>query len=146
MVFGAHFLGVIRIGFLAREARFEAGHGGGSAIGAYALGLAFAFGWTPCIGPILSTILSLAAAGDSVAQGTLLLAVYALGLGLPFLAVAAFFPHLKPLMGFMRRHMDRIEKAMGLLLWTVGLMMATGQFTYFALWLNEAFPFLQRFG
>lgn len=146
MVFGLHFLGVIRIGFLSREARIETGQKGGSAFGAYILGLAFAFGWTPCIGPILSAILSLAASEGSVPRGTLLLAVYALGLGLPFLAVAAFFPRLKGLMGWMRRHMDRIEKIMGLLLWTVGLMMATGQFTDFALWLNEAFPALQQFG
>ena len=146
MIFSAHFLGVIRIGFLSQEARIEAGDRGGSGFGAYILGLAFAFGWTPCIGPILSAILSLAASEGSIARGTLLLGVYALGLGMPFLAVAAFFPRLKGLLGWMRRHMDRIEKVMGLLLWTVGLMMATGQFTDFALWLNEAFPALQRFG
>lgn len=146
MIFGAHFLGVIRIGFLAREARIEAGDRGGSAFGAYVLGLAFAFGWTPCIGPILSAILSLAASEGSIARGTALLAFYAAGLGLPFLAVAAFFPRMKGLLAWMRRHMDRIERIMGLLLWTVGLMMATGQFTDFALWLNEAFPALQRFG
>lgn len=146
MLFGAHFLGVINITFLSREARIDAGDQGGSALGAYLLGLAFAFGWTPCIGPILSAILSLAASESSISRGTLLLAVYALGLGLPFIAVAAFFPRLKGVLGWMRRHMDRIEKIMGLLLWTVGLMMATGQFTDFALWLNEAFPVLQTFG
>ena len=146
MVFGAHFLGVFRIGFLSREARVEAGDRGGSAFGAYVLGLAFAFGWTPCIGPVLSAILSLAAAENSVSRGTLMLAMYALGLGLPFIAVAAFFPRLKGVLGWMRRHMDRIERVMGLLLWTVGLMMVTGQFTDFALWLNETFPVLQAFG
>lgn len=146
MVFGAHFLGVFRIGFLSREARIEAGDRGGSAFGAYVLGLAFAFGWTPCIGPVLSAILSLAAAENSVSRGTLMLAMYALGLGLPFIAVAAFFPRLKGVLGWMRRHMDRIERVMGLLLWTVGLMMVTGQFTDFALWLNETFPVLQAFG
>lgn len=146
MVFGAHFLGIFRIGFLSREARIDAGDRGGSALGAYVLGLAFAFGWTPCIGPILGAILSLAASESSIARGTTLLAAYALGLGLPFLAVAAFFPRLKGFMGWMRRNMGTIEKLMGLLLWTVGLMMATGQFTEFALWLNEQFPVLQSFG
>jgi cytochrome c-type biogenesis protein len=146
MVFGAHFLGVFRIGFLNQDARIDAGNRGGSAVGAYVLGLAFAFGWTPCIGPILGAILSLAASEASIARGTTLLGAYALGLGLPFIAVAAFFPRLKGFMGWMRRNMGTIEKVMGLLLWTVGLMMATGQFTDFAFWLNEQFPVLQTFG
>jgi len=146
MVFGAHFLGVIRIGFLSREARIDAGDRGGSALGAYILGLAFAFGWTPCIGPILGAILSLAASEASITRGTALLAAYALGLGLPFLAVAAFFPRLTGAMAWMRRHMEGIEKLMGLLLWTVGFMMATGQFTDLAFWINETFPALQTLG
>lgn len=146
MVFGAHFLGVFRIGFMDREMRMDAGDRGGSAFGAYVLGLAFAFGWTPCIGPILGAILSLAANEADVARGTTLLAAYALGLGIPFLLVAAFFPSLKGLMGWMRRHMDRIERVMGLLLWTVGLLMLTGKFTDFSWWLNEKFPVLQTFG
>jgi cytochrome c-type biogenesis protein len=146
MVFGAHFVGVFRIGFLDREARLEGGDRGGSALGAYVLGLAFAFGWTPCLGPILGTILGLAASQADVARGTALLAAYALGLGLPFLLVAAFFPRLTGLMGWLRRHMDRIERISGLLLWTVGLMMLTGQFSAFSFWLLEAFPFLATLG
>ena len=146
MVFGAHFIGVYRIGFMDREMRMDAGDRGGSAFGAYVLGLAFAFGWTPCIGPILGAILSIAANEADVARGTTLLGAYALGLGIPFLLVAAFFPSLKGLMGWMRRHMERIEKVMGLLLWTVGLLMLTGQFTDFSWWLNERFPVLQTFG
>ena len=146
MIFGAHFLGVYRIGFMDREMRMDAGDRGGSAFGAYILGLAFAFGWTPCIGPILGAILSLAANEADVARGTTLLAAYALGLGIPFLLVAAFFPSLKGLMGWMRRHMERIERVMGLLLWTVGLLMLTGKFTDFSWWLNETFPVLQTFG
>lgn len=146
MVFGAHFIGVYRIGFLDREMRMDAGDRGGSAFGAYVLGLAFAFGWTPCIGPILGSILSLAASEADVARGTTLLAAYALGLGIPFLLVAAFFPRLTGLMSWMKRHMERIEKVMGLLLWTVGLLMLTGSFTDFAWWLNEQFPALQAFG
>lgn len=146
MVFGAHFIGIYRISFLDREARVETGDRGGSAFGAYVLGLAFAFGWTPCLGPILGTILGLAATEGDVARGTLLLAVYALGLGIPFLIVAAFFPRLKGLMGWMKRNMVRIERTSGLLLWTVGLLMLTGQFTAFSFWLLEQFPALAAVG
>ncbi|MEL6700713.1 MAG: cytochrome c biogenesis protein CcdA, partial [Pseudomonadota bacterium] len=80
------------------------------------------------------------------ARGTLLLGFYALGLGVPFLLVAAFFPSMKGLMSWMKRHMERIERVMGLLLWTVGLMMVTGQFTDLAFWLLETFPVLAMFG
>jgi len=146
MVLGAHFVGVFRIGFLDREMRVDAGDRGGSAFGAYLLGLAFAFGWTPCLGPILGAILSLAASEADVSRGATLLAVYALGLGIPFLLVAAFFPRLKGLMGWMKRHMDRIERTSGLLLWTVGLMMITGQFAAFSFWLLETFPALALVG
>ncbi|KFI24245.1 cytochrome c biogenesis CcdA family protein [Paenirhodobacter enshiensis] len=146
MVFGAHFVGAFRIGFLDREARFDGHAGGGSALGAYLLGLAFAFGWTPCLGPVLAAILSLAAAGGGIGRGAVLLAAYAAGLGLPFLAVAAFFPQLRGFMGWMRRHMGRIEKISGLLLWTVGLMMLTGQFQALAFWLIDTFPVLGAIG
>jgi cytochrome c-type biogenesis protein len=146
MVFGAHFLGVIRLPFLLREARLDAGDRGGSAMGAYVLGLAFAFGWTPCLGPILGAILGMAASEADPARGTALLAVYALGLGVPFLLVAAFFPRMTGAMAFMKRHMDRIERISGLLLWTVGLMMLTGQFTDFSWWLLERFPALATLG
>ena len=146
MVFGAHFIGVYRIGFLDREARLDAGDRGGSAFGAYVLGLAFAFGWTPCIGPQLGAILSLAASEASVARGTALLAVYAAGLGIPFLLVAAFLPRLQGLMGWMKRHMEQIERVMGLLLWTIGLLMLTGGFSDFSFWLLETFPALAVLG
>ncbi|MFV2035095.1 MAG: cytochrome c biogenesis CcdA family protein [Halocynthiibacter sp.] len=146
MIFGAHFVGIYRISFMDRDLRFDAGDRGGSAFGAFILGLAFAFGWAPCLGPILGAISSLAMVETSVARGMTLLGFYALGLGIPFILVAAFFPRLKGFMGWMRRHMSRIERVMGLMLWTVGLMMATGKFTDFALWLNEFFPALQAFG
>jgi cytochrome c-type biogenesis protein len=146
MAFGAHFIGVYRIPFLDREARLDAGDRGGSAFGAYILGLAFAFGWTPCIGPQLGAILSLAASEASVARGTLLLGIYAAGLGIPFLLVAAFLPRLTGVMGWMKRHMDRIEKVMGLLLWTIGLLMLTGGFSAFSFWLLETFPALAVLG
>ncbi|GAB4389234.1 cytochrome c biogenesis CcdA family protein [Albidovulum sp.] len=146
MLFGAHFLGVLRLPFLDREARLDAGDRGGSAFGAYILGLAFAFGWTPCIGPQLGMILSLVIDEASLTRGTALLAVYAAGLGVPFLLFAAFFPRLTGLMAFLKRHMARIERIMGLLLWTIGLMILTGGFSAVSFWLLETFPTLSRLG
>ena len=146
MIFRAHFVGVYRIGFLDREARLDAGDRGGSAFGAYVLGLAFAFGWTPCIGPQLGAILALAAGEASVAKGMTLLAVYAIGLGLPFLLVAALLPKLGGTLGWMKRHMEQIERVMGLLLWTIGLLMLTGGFSAFSYWLLETFPGLAMLG
>ena len=146
MVFGAHFVGVFRIPFLDREARVDVGDRGGSSFGAYILGLAFAFGWTPCIGPQLGAILSLAASEASVTRGTVLLAIYAIGLGVPFLLVAAFLPRLSGVMAWMKRHMQQIERVMGLLLWTIGLLMLTGGFSAFSYWLLETFPALATLG
>ncbi len=146
MLFGLHFLGILRLPFLMREARIDAGDRGGSAFGAYILGLAFAFGWTPCIGPQLGLILTLSAQSDSIARGTALLGVYAIGLGIPFLIVAAFLPRLGAAMGFLRRNMDGIERVMGLFLWTIGLVMLTGGFSAFAYWLQEAAPWLAVLG
>ncbi|MGV8984945.1 MAG: cytochrome c biogenesis CcdA family protein [Cypionkella sp.] len=146
MIFGAHFIGIFRIGFLDQDIRIDAGDRGGSALGAYVLGLAFAFGWTPCIGPQLGAILTIAAQEGSIGRGTLLLAVYALGLGLPFLLVAAFFPRLAPLLSLMKAHMEKIERIMGLMLWTIGLLMLTGGFSQFSYWLLEHLPALSQFG
>jgi len=146
MGFGLHFLGILRIGFLEREARFEASSQNGSAFGAYVLGLAFAFGWTPCIGPQLASILTLAASEGSVARGTTLLGVYALGLGVPFLLVALFLSRLSATLTWLKRHMQIIERLMGLLLWTIGLMMLTGGFADFSFLILDTFPNLANLG
>ena len=146
MGFGLHFLGILRIGFLEREARFDASSQNGSAFGAYVLGLAFAFGWTPCIGPQLASILTLAATEGSVARGTTLLGVYALGLGVPFLLVALFLSRLSATLTWLKRHMQIIERLMGLLLWTIGLMMLTGGFADFSFWILDTFPSLANLG
>ena len=146
MGFGLHFLGILRIRFLEREARFEASSQNGSAFGAYVLGLAFAFGWTPCIGPQLASILTLAASEGSVARGTTLLGVYALGLGVPFLLVALFLSRLSATLTWLKRHMQIIERLMGLLLWTIGLMMLTGGFADFSFWILDTFPSLANLG
>lgn len=143
LIFGLHFLGVFRIPLLDREARLDAGDRGGSAFGAYVLGLAFAFGWTPCIGPQLGAILSLAAQEGSVQRGTILLGVYAAGLGIPFLLAAIFIERSMGLMQRLKRHMKWIERAMGALLIVVGLALLTGAFTDFSWWLLETFD---RFG
>lgn len=146
MVFGLHFLGVFRIPLLMREARIDAGDRGGSGLGAYVLGLAFAFGWTPCIGPILGAILSMAATEGDVTRGTVLLGSYAAGLGVPFLLAAVFVQRSMTVMNRIKPYMGVIEKAMGGLLVAVGLAMVTGAFTAFAWWLLETFPLLGRIG
>jgi cytochrome c-type biogenesis protein len=146
VIFGLHFLGLFRLKFLDREMRMDAGDQGGSAFGAYFLGLAFAFGWTPCLGPILSAILSLAGGQADVSKGVILLGVYAIGLGVPFVLVAAFFPQMKRPMAWMKRNMGVIEKTSGVLLVVVGLAMATGFMSIFSFWMLEALPFLAIFG
>jgi cytochrome c-type biogenesis protein len=146
IVFGLHFLSVFRIPFLDREARLDAGDRGGSSFGAYVLGLAFAFGWTPCIGPQLGAILTLAANEASVSRGTVLLGVYAAGLGIPFLLTALFMSRAMGLMTRLKRHMGLIEKIMGGLLVLVGLALLTGAFSSFSWWLLEQWPALQNFG
>ena len=145
MVMGLHFLGLFRLAFLMREARFEGGKGG-SAFGAYVLGLAFAFGWTPCIGPILGMIITLAATEESVARGTGLLAAYALGLGLPFLLAAIFINRAMGLMNRLKPWMGWVEKGMGALLVLVGLALITGWLADFSFWLLDMFPALGRIG
>ncbi len=146
MIFGLHFLRIIRIGILDSEMRLDAQAEGGKAFGAYILGLAFAFGWTPCIGPQLSAILSLAAQEASASRGTALLGIYALGLGVPFILTAAFLSRLTTALTWFKKHLEVIERIMGLLLWTVGLMILTGGFASLSFWLLEAFPILVNLG
>lgn len=146
IVFGLHFIGLFRIPFLDQEARLDAGDKGGSSFGAYVLGLAFAFGWTPCIGPQLGAILSLAASEGSVSKGTLLLGIYAIGLGLPFLLAAMFITRAMGVMNWIKPHMKLVERIMGGLLVLVGLAMVTGAFSSFAFWLLETFPALATLG
>lgn len=146
ILFGLHFLGVIRIPFLFREARFDTGAVGGTPQGAYILGLAFAFGWTPCIGPVLGSILSLAAVEGSVARGTILLGIYALGLGIPFLLAAIFIRRFLSATSGLKRHMGLIEKVMGALLILVGILLLTGGFAAISYWMLETFPILATMG
>ena len=146
MLFGLHFLDIYRLHFLDREARFEVGNYQGTTFGSYVLGLAFAFGWTPCIGPQLGAILSLAASNGSIVKGTILLAFYAIGLGIPFLIFAFFINRLDGVLNFFKQYFELIERIMGLLLWTVGLLMLTGGFSSISFWLLETFPSLAVLG
>ncbi|MDX2306856.1 MAG: cytochrome c biogenesis CcdA family protein [Hyphomicrobium sp.] len=147
ILFGLHFLGIVRIPILFSEARYQADVDGASLVGAYVIGLAFAFGWTPCIGPILSTVLALAANSDSLGAGVRLLAVYSLGLGVPFILAAVA---IRPFLSFMsraKRHLGVIEKVMGLLLVLTGIafLNVVDWFSINALgqWMIETFPWLQ---
>src|SRR4029077_6380490 len=132
--------------WLNREMRFNPAAKGRGLFGAYLGGLAFAFGWTPCIGPILATILTIACSRDSLGYGIGLLTAYALGLGVPFLAAAYA---IKPFLGFMRRfrqHLHRVEIGAGALLIATGVLVFTNNLGQFGYYLLEAFPALGRIG
>ncbi|MCF6304961.1 MAG: cytochrome c biogenesis protein CcdA [Rhodobacteraceae bacterium] len=146
MIFGLHFLNIVRIPFLYRDMRMDAGDRGGSILGAYILGVAFAFGWAPCIGPILGTILFLVVEEGSVSKGIIMMSVYAIGLGLPFLLAAVFIGKSIAMMNRFKKHLGKVERISGLLMWTIGLMMVTGSFSELAFWLQERFPGLAAIG
>jgi cytochrome c-type biogenesis protein len=142
---GLHFLGLFRIGLLYREARLSVAKSV-DVWGAYVMGLAFAFGWTPCIGPILAAILAVAGSETSVARGAALLAAYSAGLGIPFI-LAAFA--MKPFVGFLKRMRSRyalVERTMGALLVLTGIAFLAGWMTTASYWLLETFPALGRLG
>ncbi len=143
IVFGLHYTGIIRIPLLMMEARFEArGVNARHALGALVLGAAFAFGWTPCIGPILGAILAVAGTQDEWSRGVMLLGVYSLGLAIPFLLAAlATDSFLRWSQGF-KRYFDIVEKLSGVLLILVGLLIFLGSFSMISGWLIQWFPAL----
>jgi len=114
--------------------------------GAYVMGLAFAFGWTPCIGPILAAILSVAAAEATVTKGAGLLAIYSAGLGIPFLLAALMIEQFSSLLARLKRHLATVERAMGVLMVLTGIGFLTGSMSTFSIWLMETFPSLANFG
>lgn len=142
---GLHFLGVFRFAFLNREARMTVEKPAGL-FGAYVMGLAFAFGWTPCIGPVLAAVLALAGSTADAQRGALLLAAYSLGLGIPFV-LAAFA--MRPFVAFLKRFraaFHYVEKAMGVLLVLTGIAFLTGWLSGVSFWLLETFPALGQLG
>lgn len=144
ILFGLHFVGILRIPLLYSEARYQTNVHGASFIGSYVIGLAFAFGWTPCIGPILASVLTLAASEASLGRGVQLLFVYSLGLGIPFvLAAVAIRPFLSFMQRF-KRHLGAMEKVMGLLLIATGIMFLTGTMSWIGQFMIETFPTLAR--
>ncbi len=143
---GLHFTGLFRIGLLFREARFHTGGTKAGWLGAYLVGLAFAFGWTPCVGPVLAGILFMAGAEESAWHGALLLAAYATGIGIPFLLAAIFSSAFLGFMARFRRHLGTIEKVMGGLLVVTGILIMTGSMNEIGFWMQEMFPSLGRSG
>lgn len=146
IIMGLHFLGVFRIGLLYREARVHVERKPAGMLGAYLIGLAFAFGWTPCVGPILAAILFVAGSEDTVTRGAILLSAYALGLGIPFMIAAVFAGPFIRAMAKFRRHMGTIEKVMGAVLVLTGIMFLTGQMATLSYWLLETFPVFSQIG
>lgn len=145
IIMGLHFLGIARLGFLSQEARLEVDKPAGP-VGAFVMGLAFAFGWTPCIGPVLAGVLAVAGSEGSVMRGAGLLAVYSAGLGVPFLLAAfAMGPFLRFLQRF-RQHIGKVEKTMGALLVVTGIAFLTGSMSQMGFYLLEAFPILSKLG
>jgi cytochrome c-type biogenesis protein len=146
VLLGLHMLGVFRWFLLMREARFAVTTRPASVLGAFVVGLAFAFGWTPCVGPVLASVLIIAGAEDSVGQGIGLLASYAAGIGVPFLIASLFTgPFLRWLSGF-KRHLGTIEKVMGSALVATGLLIFSGAMPIIGGWLLENVPLLGRIG
>ncbi|PWS37342.1 cytochrome C biogenesis protein [Falsiroseomonas bella] len=146
ILFGLHFAGVMRIGFLNYEKRMQVQSRPVGLGGAYVVGLAFAFGWTPCVGPVLAGVLTIAAAQDSVAEGALLLFAYALGMGVPFLLAAAFVTPFLRFVGRFRRYFHAVELVVGGLLILTGILLLTGSFQAIGGWLLERWPELGHFG
>lgn len=143
---GLHFLGVFRIGWLNREARFHVARKPAGFVGAYIVGIAFAFGWTPCVGPVLAAILFMAGAEQTAVRGAALLAVYSAGIGIPFIAAALFAgPFIRWTARF-RGHMHRVELAMGGILIVTGGLFITGQMASISNWLLNTFPAFARLG
>jgi cytochrome c-type biogenesis protein len=141
IVFGLHLTGLVKIPLLYREARLETGTPRRGLVGAFLLGFAFAFGWTPCIGPILTAILALAAQRQTVFQGMFLLAVYSAGLAIPFLLTSIGLGQFLKIYGGFRKYLQTVEVGSGVLLIALGVLMAFNKLTM----ISGYFSFLNRF-
>lgn len=145
-IMGLHFMGVFRIALLYREARVHLAKKPPGLFGAFIIGLAFAFGWTPCVGPVLAALLFVAGAEDTLLQGVALLTAYALGIGVPFVLAAAFAGPFMRWMARFRKHIGLVEKMMGVLLVLTGILFMTGSINEIGYWLLETFPRLGQQG
>jgi cytochrome c-type biogenesis protein len=137
IVFGLHLTGLLKIKWLYADKRLHNLSPRRSALGAFLVGFAFAFGWTPCIGPILTVILGFAAAEGTVAKGVLLLAVYSLGLAVPFLLTSLGIDRFLAFYGRFKKHLQTVEIASGVLLIMIGTLVFTRQFALLATWMNQ---------
>lgn len=141
IVMGLHFLGILRVNILYRQLNSHAGSTSNVGFaGAYVIGLAFAFGWTPCVGPVLATILFTAAGTETAATGALLLLVYGIGMTAPFVLAAFFIGPFMRWMSRFRRHLGLVEKIMGVMLIVFGLLIATNSMNYIAQWMLSIAP------
>jgi cytochrome c-type biogenesis protein len=141
ILFGLHLTGVFKIKALYTDARLHSVKGGSTAWGAFVIGFAFAFGWTPCVGPVLTVILTFAAAQDSITKGVMLLAIYSMGLAVPFLLTALGVERFLKFYSRVRAHIHAIEVASGVLLVALGVLLVIGRFTIISNYLS----FLNRF-
>jgi len=146
IIFGLFMTGVIKLPHLQRDTRFQINVEGGRPLSAYLLGLAFGFGWTPCIGPVLGTVLAASAYSATLSKGIALLSIYALGLSLPFLAAAFFTEELATRLKSMRRFGRTLHLVAGIVLIITGITMITGQLSAFGFWLLRTFPVFSTVG
>ena len=146
LLLGAFMMGLAKLSWLQREFRLHLNVGGGRPVTAYIIGVAFAFGWTPCIGPVLGAILTTSAVAATVPQGIILLGLYSLGLGLPFLAAAVFSDSLMLRLRALRRLGRNLQLGAGAVVAGMGIAILTGELTSFSYWLLDTFPILARIG
>ena len=146
IVFGVFMTGLVRLPWLQREFRFHGNLPGGRPLGAYILGLAFGFGWTPCIGPVLGAILTVSALSSTASNGIVLLSIYSVGLGVPFLLSALFTESFAKQLKGMKRTGRILQIAAGAIMVVMGAAMMTGAMSTFSFWLLEQFPILTKIG
>ncbi len=146
IVLGLHMTGLLRWTMLLREVRFDMSTRPAGILGAFVIGLAFGFGWTPCVGPVLASILLMSGTSETVGHGTMLLAAFAAGIGIPFMAAAAFSGPVLRMLGGVRRYLPVIEKVMGFVLIATGLLVFFGLMPVVGNWLLDTFPALGRIG
>lgn len=146
IIMGLHFLGIFKIGLLYREARIQVAQKPAGLLSAYIMGLAFAFGWTPCVGPVLAAILFVAGTEDTVVRGASLLVVYSLGIGIPFILAALFVRQFLGWVNRFKRHLRKVEMVMGGMLVLTGILFLTGTMPLIAQWFLEQFPTFATYG